>query len=192
MNYQCVLGECGEFEKSGSVTNMLRAYLEESMALEDRLSSHITELISTKTYVESEIEKTRFALAVYEDDAKTADSLTTVKRHDSTEDVKDELFCGKTRVSDIKDCETQREALYIIARMNDGSLHLNSAAGLIVAAGLSKATPRSVSGNLHTYLSNNNDFDWVGPSQFRLKSDNDDELTTGEEMVLGEDLKRVA
>ena len=145
-----------------------------------------------RTRVESEIQKTQFALAVYEDEDKTVESLTNAKRHDSTEEVSDELFCGKTKVSDIKDCETQREALYIIARMNEGSLRLKSAAGLIVAAGLSKATPRSVTGNLHTYLSNSPDFEWIGPSQFRLKSDDEDELTTGEEMTLAEGLKRVA
>ena len=160
--YQCVLGECPGSEKPGGVTNTLKTYLEDALAVKERLGSHIAELQSLEDYVGSEIKKTQFALAVYEDDAKIAEALQSASRGDSPEGQPDEVFCGKAGVSDIENCGTQRKALYVIAQMNCGRLDLNSASELIVAAKLSKTTPRSVSGQLHSYLSSNEDFEWIG------------------------------
>ncbi len=189
--YQCVLGECRGFEKPGGVTNTLESYLEESLVREERLTTHIDELQNELEYIHGEIRKARFALIVFEDDANIAEALQ-IAEGDTKEGEPDGLHCGKARVTDIENCGTQRQALYIIARINGGHLDLNPASELIVAARLSKATPRSVGGNLHTYLSNSEDFEWIGPSQFRLKSDSEDELTTGDEMALTERHKRAA
>ncbi len=71
-------------------------------------------------------------------------------------------------------------------RRMGGIVELNDAAALVVAAGMSKTDVRTVSASLHNFMSNHHDFEWIGPSQFRLKSAEEEEieLTTGEEMAL--------
>ena len=73
--------------------------------------------------------------------------------------------------------------MYIIGELNDGIIELNDAAALVVAAGMSQTNTRTVSATLHNYMSNHDDFEWIGPSRFRLKSHDEIELTTGDEMA---------
>ena len=188
---RCELGYCGGYE-TGGVTETLKAYLEESLVKIDSLTAHISELQDAREYIEGEIKKTQFALTVFEDNAEITVSPQIAEEDKSVEGETDALSCGRATVRDIKGCGSQRKAAYIIARINGGLLDLNPASELIVAAELSKSTPRVVSGTLHTYLSNNEDFEWIAPSTFRLNSDSEDELTTGDEMALSEHLKRVA
>ena len=54
--------------------------------------------------------------------------------------------------------------MYRIAKKNDGIVDLNPASALVVAAGMSKTTARAVTGTLHNYLSNSEDFEWIAPS----------------------------
>lgn len=77
------------------------------------------------------------------------------------------LVSGKATVEDIRHCKTQLEAARAIAVINGGEVHLGSAAKLIVAAGKGKKA-RTVTGTLHTALSNSGDWEFSEPSTFRL------------------------
>lgn len=79
--------------------------------------------------------------------------------------------CGNATVGDIVDCKTQRECLYVIARKNDCDLDLNPAADLILAAGKSRGMRSTVVSTLHHFMTNSDDWEWVGPSHFRLVTD---------------------
>lgn len=81
------------------------------------------------------------------------------------------LVCGNAIVDDIVDCKTQRECLYVIARKNDCDLDLNPAADLVIAAGKSRGMRTTVVSTLHHFMTNSDDWEWVGPSQFRLVTD---------------------
>ena len=101
------------------------------------------------------------------------------------------VICGLATVADISGCSTQREAMYVIAKRNGGIFKLPSAAALVVAAGLSRSTDRTVAGSLHTYLSKNPDFEYAGPNQFRLKSATaDEESAAGDEAVLENSVRK--
>ena len=105
-------------------------------------------------------------------------------------DIKDEIMCGEATVSDLDGCPSQRRAMYIIGEINNGIIELNDAASLVVAAGMSRTGVRTVSATLHNYMSNHDDFEWIGPSRFRLKSEDEAELTTGDEMAQAEQNSR--
>lgn len=101
-------------------------------------------------------------------------------------DIEEEIVCGKATISDLDGCPSQRRAMYIIGEINGGIIELNDAAALVVAAGMSKTGVRTVSASLHNFMSNHDDFEWIGPSKFRLTLDDDSELTTGDEMAQAE------
>lgn len=103
-----------------------------------------------------------------------------------------EVVCGNARVRDLENCPSQRRAMYIIAGKNDGIVKLGAASELVVAAGMSTTTARAVAGTLHHYLSNNADFTWIAPSTFKLTLDDDEELTTGDELAFAERMKNAA
>ena len=105
-------------------------------------------------------------------------------------DIEEEIVCGKATISDLDGCPSQRSAMYIIGEINDGIIELNNAAALVVAAGMSKTGVRTVSATLHNFMSNHDDFEWIGPSKFRLKAEDEAELTTGDEMAQAEQNSR--
>ena len=160
-------------------------------AKREELDSHETQLLSELEFIRDEKKRTIHLIAALEGKESTDNFAyselpeqlgknSDSNEHDPNEDVK----CGRATVADIADCPSQRQAMYVIAEKNDGTLKLNRAAELVMAAGMSKSNVRTVSASLHNYLSNNDDFDWIGPSEFRLKSAEEIELTTGEEMAL--------
>ena len=161
------------------------------VAKREALDSRKTELLSELDFIIEETKRTNQAISVLEGEgsvdmvasselSEQTDEISDSKEHDP----KEETRCGRATVADIADCPSQRQAMYVIAEKNDGTLKLNRAAELIMAAGMSKSNVRTVSASLHNYLSNNDDFEWIGPSEFRLKYAEEFELTTGEEMAL--------
>ena len=81
-----------------------------------------------------------------------------------------EPVSGTATVRDITHCSTQREAARVIAEVNDGDIHLKSAARVIAAAGLSKGLVSTIVSSLHNFMSNSADWGYSGPSKFRLVS----------------------
>ena len=155
------------------------------------LESLKSELLSQLDPIEAEIAKTIYWLSLLKGEALT--EITEVPmfsgervnghvefRENAAEN---EIVCGNTRLSDIVGCPSQRRAMYIVGEMNGGVIDLNRAAALVVAAGMSKTDVRTVSATLHNFMSNSPDFEWTSPSFFRLRSDDDSELTTGEKMA---------
>ena len=161
------------------------------VAKREKLDSRETQLLSELEFIRDEKRRTIYLIAVLEG-KENADNLTYSelpeqlgKNGDSNERAPNEgVRCGRTTLTDIADCPSQRQAMYVIAEKNDGLLELNRAAELVMAAGMSKSNVRTVSASLHNYLSNNDDFEWIAPSRFRLKSAEEIELTTGEEIAL--------
>ena len=134
--------------------------------------------------IETERARTNLAILVLKGDI-TMDAIADSQPNTSAKEV---VVCGHATVEDIEGC-TQRQAMYVIAKKNDGFLSLNKAVDLVVAAKLNKGTRKSCLSTLHHYLSTNNDFTWVAPSEFRLKlNDDNPELTTAEELALSERL----
>lgn len=181
---------------SEEVIDFWRKYDEEILA----------SLLAKDAELESVENKLRPQLAAIKDEReKTAYLISLLKEEESTEitevpifsgervnghvklkgdAVDEEVVCGNATLSDLMGCPSQRRAMYVIAEKNGGIVELNDAAKLVIAAGMSKSNWRTVSASLHNYLSHNDDFQWTSPSRFRLKSAEEVELTTGEEMVL--------
>lgn len=89
------------------------------------------------------------------------------------------LVSGIATVQDILHCRTQREAGYVIARKNGGSIDLKSAAPVIKAAGLSKGMLNTIVSSLHNFMSNSSDWDYFGPSRFQLVAGRESEPEAG-------------
>ena len=193
-------------EKSNFVseedTASWRKYDEEAitslMAKLAKLESHETELLSQLTPVRAEKEKTEYWISLLK--GKEMGKMRKVPLFsgervnghvESKENVaEEEVICGNTTLSDIAGCPSQRKAMYIVGEMNGGVIDLNQAAALVVAAGMSKTDVRTVSATLHNFMSNHDDFEWTGPSKFRLRTDDDPEPTTGDEMAQAERNRR--
>lgn len=75
---------------------------------------------------------------------------------------------GAATAQDISHCETQREAAYVIAEINNGDIDLKSAAPVIKAAGLSKGMLNTIVSSLHNFMSHSEDWVYTGPSAFKL------------------------
>ena len=71
----------------------------------------------------------------------------------------------------IKNCKTQKEALYEIARMQGGMINVTKAGKLMRASGLTRSggKPRSVVSTLYRMVSEGEDWEYVGPGTFRLR-----------------------
>ena len=164
------------------------------MAKLAKLESKEDELLSQLTPIRAEREKTELWISLLNGEQMM--DMTEVPMFSdervnghvkSKENVaEDEVVCGNTRLKDLAGCPSQRRAMYIVGEMNGGIVDLNQAAALVVAAGMSKTNVRTVSATLHNFMSNSPDFEWTSPSLFRLRSGDDPELTTGEEMVQAE------
>ena len=89
----------------------------------------------------------------------------------ATDDERYDVRCGEATVSDIIGCQTQREALYVIARKNCNILELNPASDLILAAELSRGQRTTVIGTLHNFMTQSPDWEWTAPSVFQLVAD---------------------
>ena len=151
--YRFAIGNIAERANQSAITNLV-AELDRLCTVKEAITSEldsVEDLIATLT---------RF-IAILSDE-ELPDATLQI-------DAADEVLCGKATVADIAHCSSQRQALYVIAERNDGVLMLNAASALIVAAGKSRSTARIVSGSLHSFLSQSNDFEWIGPSVFRLK-----------------------
>ena len=90
-----------------------------------------------------------------------------------------EPVSGAATVQDIAHCRTQREASYIIAAKNGGSIDLKSAAPVIKAAGLSKGMLNTIVSSLHNFMSNSGDWVYSGPSRFQLVAGRESEPEAG-------------
>ena len=78
---------------------------------------------------------------------------------------------GAATVQGIAHCRTQREASYVIAKMNGGAIDLNTAAVVIKAAELSKGMISTVVSSLHNFMTHSDDWSYAGPSRFELVTD---------------------
>ena len=159
-----------------------------------KLESLESQVLSQLELIRGEKERTICAIAVLEGE-ESIDGLASAELSDRTEEIgesgerdpNEDVRCGRATIQDIAGCPSQRQAMYVIAERNDGIVDLNQAAALVMAAGMSRSSnARTVSASLHNYLSNNSDFEWFAPSRFRLKSAEEIELTTGDEMALAE------
>ena len=79
-----------------------------------------------------------------------------------------EPSCGNARVEHIVSCKGQREATLVIGELNPDGFAVREAAALIRAAGLSKGRVDTVMSNLHHYMTNDDSWQKIGPSKFRL------------------------
>ena len=164
------------------------------MAKLAKLESRETELLSQLTPIRAEKEKTEYWISLLKGE-EVAEMTEMTEFHSvagervngyvepEANNADNELVCGNATLSDLVGCPSQRKAMYIVAEKNGGIIELNAAAALVVAAGMSKTDVRTVSATLHNFMSNHNDFEWIGPSRFRLSPDDEHELTTGDEMA---------
>ena len=192
---QCEVNKKFEFISEKTIAS-LKKYDHEAaaslLAKCEELDACETHLLSELDFIRETKRRTVYAIAVLEgesdvDKLVSSESEPIEKNSDSEgPDANEEVMCGRATIHDIIDSPSQRQAMYVIAEKNDGILELNGAAELVMAAGMSKSNVRTVSASLHNYLSNNGDFEWIAPSQFRLKSSDEIELTTGEEMAQAE------
>ena len=81
---------------------------------------------------------------------------------------------GVATVADIAHCITQREAAYVIAKLNGGVVDLNTAAVVIKAAGLSKGMVSTVLSSLHNFMTHAPQWNYLRPSTFEIVEDRDD------------------
>ena len=169
-------------------------------AKDAKLESRENELLSELAPIRAEREKTLFWISLLKGEESVEIPKLLLKQDqrtnrntepdESSDD--EEIVCGRATISDLDGCPSQRKAMYVIGEINDGIIELNDAAALVVAAGMSKTGVRTVSATLHNFMSNHDDFEWIGPSRFRLTLDDDSELTTGDEMAQAErDSRRV-
>ena len=79
-----------------------------------------------------------------------------------------EVRHGSTTAEDIAGCKTQREALYELAKRNQGIVKVTDAAKLIKEAGLSEGKPSSIGATLHNFMSSSDDWEWAAPGAFRI------------------------
>lgn len=127
------------------------------------VSDDLQEFIS---HLEAEVEFDKQVLAEKEqalaECKRVAASLNKWKqgKFDLDDGIREEL--------DLADCRTQREALYRIARRNNGLVRVKDAGDLIADAGLSSAKKSSLVATLHNYLSGNQDWEWQEPGLFSL------------------------
>ena len=175
-----------------------RRYDEDAIAsLMDKLRELDAEenvLVPRLTSIRTEREKTIYWISLLKGEESeempklpfTPDEKANGNSELEDSNVEEEIMCGKATISDLDGCPSQRKAMYIIGEINDGIIELNDAAALVVAAGMSKTGVRTVSATLHNFMSNHNDFEWIGPSRFRLNSEDETELTTGDEMAQAE------
>ena len=77
---------------------------------------------------------------------------------------------GNVAIDDLKECKSQRDALYLIATANGGVVNATEAGKLIFRSGLSRGKQKSVISTAHRFLTDSEDWDWVGAGTFRLKS----------------------
>ena len=97
----------------------------------------------------------------------------------------------EVQVEDIRDCDTQREALYVIAHKSGGIVDANEAGDLIIAAGKSKGQRSTVISTAHRYMSTNPDFEKIGPSKFQLVVGHEIENADGPDEALQGDVDGV-
>lgn len=64
-------------------------------------------------------------------------------------------------------CNTQKEALHLIAMQSGGEVRVRTAAHLIKEAGLSEAKDASIQATVHNILSGDEDWEWASPGVFR-------------------------
>ena len=83
---------------------------------------------------------------------------------------------GVVTAADIAHCRTQREASYVIAKMNGGAIDLNTAAVVIKSAELSKGKVSTVVSSLHNFMTHSDDWSYAGPSRFELVTDRESVL----------------
>ena len=175
-----------------------RRYDEDAIAsLMDKLKELDAEenvLVPRLTSIRAEREKTEFWISLLRGEDVEEIPKSLLKQDERANgnselgdsNVEEEIVCGRATISDLDGCPSQRKAMYVIGEINDGIIELNDAAALVVAAGMSKTGVRTVSATLHNFMSNHDDFEWIGPSQFRLKSEDETEFTTGDEMAQAE------
>ena len=79
-----------------------------------------------------------------------------------------EPSCGNARIEHISSCKGQREATFVIGGLNPNGISVGEAAALIHAAGLSKGRVDTVMSNIHNHMSNDEAWQKIGSSRFRL------------------------
>ena len=79
---------------------------------------------------------------------------------------------GNLRSSDLTDCMTSQEAVMKMAQDNNGVLMALPAAKMLVEVGLSKSKPNDLAANITRKLNASDKWELVGPSMFRIVSNN--------------------
>ena len=74
---------------------------------------------------------------------------------------------------EVRACKTQREVLYLYAKANGGFVHVGKVSHMIHDSGMSKGKYSSIRSTLHNMMTKQaNEWEWVEPGIFRLKSAN--------------------
>jgi len=73
-------------------------------------------------------------------------------------------------IPEIAQARTQPEALKIIARQHKGIINVTNSADVLIRAGRAKGKRRNLIASLHTHLKGSEEWEWVSPGNFRLKS----------------------
>ena len=159
----------------------------------------LNSLLELKEYFEGERQNLRDELAIADRQVEAVEFLIeSITENDQVAHVSDEIteepvvespgsnsieedqswdsgpVSGVATVADIAHCITQREAAYVIAKLNGGVVDLNTAAVMIKAAGLSKGMVSTVLSSLHHFMTHAPQWVYVGPSTFEIVEDRDD------------------
>ena len=142
------------------------------------ISNTMAEMYAMRTKLRTKRESARAALEVAQAELDVAEAnLATWEKAIVLYEADPPALSDDTPLEitalDIKHCETQPEALRTYAKLNDGLVNVTKAGDLIIQAGLSKGKRASVHSTLHNFMTRRNDeWEWVEPGLFRLKSVN--------------------